>query len=163
MDQDNIKLGLLMESAQAHQKLAEAAIAKLNEQAKGFESLATHQIERALGEALKSVHAQTQSLFETLQRAKRAANLRSALWALGTTAAAIGVALFVAWCVLPTAAELTALRSERDELAANVAVLDHRGARADIRRCGARHLCVRVDLEAPRYGEGSDYLIIKGY
>jgi hypothetical protein len=163
MDQDNIKLGLLMESAQAHQKLAEAAIAKLDEQAKGFESLATHQIERALGEALKSVHAQAQSLFEALQRAKRAANLRSALWALGTTAAALGVALFVAWCVLPTPAEVAALRTERAELTSNIAALDQRGALADFRRCGARHLCVRVDLKAPRYGEGSDYLIIKGY
>jgi len=55
------------------------------------------------------------------------------------------------------------LRTERDELASNIAVLNQRGARADLRRCGAGHLCVRVDLSAPRYGESSDYLVIKGY
>ena len=31
MDQDSVKLGLLMETAERHQKLAEAAISKLDE------------------------------------------------------------------------------------------------------------------------------------
>jgi hypothetical protein len=30
-------------------------------------------------------------------------------------------------------------------------------------RAAAGHLCVRVDLKAPRYGESSDYLVIRGY
>ena len=58
---------------------------------------------------------------------------------------------------------LHALRTERDELASNIAVLNQRGARADVRRCGTGHLCVRVDLKAPRYGESSDYLLLKRY
>jgi hypothetical protein len=163
MDQDNVKLGLLMETAQAHQKLAEAVIAELGLQVNGFAALATDQIQTALGEALEPVHMQAQGVVEALQRAKRAANLRSALWTVGITAPAAAIALFVAWCVLPTQAQVNGLRTERDELASNIAALDHRGARADIRRCGAGRLCVRVDLKAPRYGEGSDYLIIKGY
>ena len=64
---------------------------------------------------------------------------------------------------MPTPAEIARLRTERDELESNIAVLNQRGARADLRRCGTEHLCVRVDLKAPRYGESSDYLIIKGY
>jgi hypothetical protein len=121
------------------------------------------QIQRALADGLKSVHAETKRAVEALQGAKRAANARTAFWSLGVTGIALGAALFVAWSVLPTPAEIAALRTERDELASNVAVLNQRGARADLRRCGTGHLCVRVDLKAPRYGESFDYLVIRGY
>jgi hypothetical protein len=42
-------------------------------------------------------------------------------------------------------------------------VLNQRGAGADLRGCGAGRVCVRVDLSALRYGESSDYIVIKGY
>ena len=163
MDQDSVKLGLLMETAQTHQKLAEAAIAKLSEQILGVEAVVRGQIRSAVVEEMKIVQAETQRAVEALQRVKRAANARVTLWTLGLTSVSAGVALFVAWWVLPTPAEIAALRTERDELTSSVAVLNQRGARADLRRCGTGHLCVRVDLKAPRYGESSDYLIIKGY
>jgi hypothetical protein len=163
MDQDNVKLGLLMEAAQTHQKLAEAAIEKLNVHTRGLEAVVRDQIQRALADGLKSVRAETKGAVEALQRVKRAANARTVFWTLGVTAIALGVALFVAWWILPTPAEIAALRTERDALASNIAVLNQRGARADLRRCATGHLCVRVDLKAPRYGESSDYLIISGY
>jgi hypothetical protein len=163
MDQDIVKLGLLVEAAQTHQKLAEAAIEKLNKQTQGVESVVRDQIQRALADGLKSVHAETKGAVEALRRVKRAVNARTAFWTLGVAAIALGVALFVAWWVLPTPAEIAALRSERDALASNIAVLSQRGARADLRRCGTGHLCVRVDLKAPRYGESSDYLVISGH
>jgi hypothetical protein len=163
MDQDSVKLGLLVAAAQTHQKLAEAAIEKLNEHTQGLETVARDQIQRALVEGLKSVHAETQGAVEALQRVKRAANVRTVFWTLGVTAIALGVALFVAWWVLPTPAEIAALRTERDALASKIAALSQRGARADVRPCGAGHLCVRVDLKAPRYGDHSDYLVMREY
>jgi ABC-type transporter Mla subunit MlaD len=163
MDQDSVKLGLLVAAAQTHQKLAEAAIEKLNEHTRGLDAVARDQIPRALADGLKGVHAETQGAVEALQRVKRAANARTVFWTLGVTAIALGVALFVAWWVLPTPAEIAALRTERDALASNIALLNERGARADVRRCGTVHLCVRVDVKAPRYGEASDYLVIRGY
>jgi hypothetical protein len=163
MDQDSVKLGLLMETAQTHQKLAEAAIGKLNEQTQVLQAVVRDQIRHAVVEEMKIVQAETQSAVEALQSVKRAANARVTLWTLGVTTISACVALFVAWWVLPTPAEIARLRTERDELASNVAVLNQHGARADLRRCGTAHLCVRVDLKAPRYGESSDYLIIKGY
>jgi hypothetical protein len=34
----------------------------------------------------------------------------------------------------------------------------------DVRTCGASaRLCVRVDRNAPAYGPGADYLVVKGY
>jgi hypothetical protein len=163
MDQDSVKLGLLLETAERHQKLAEAAIGKLNEQVQGLDVMVRDQIRRAVVEEMKSVQVETQTAVEELQRVKRAANVGVTLWTIGLTAISAAIALFVAWWVLPTRAEIAALRTERDGLASNVAVLNQGGARADLRLCGTRRLCVRVDLKAPRYGESSDYLVIRGY
>lgn len=163
MDQDSVKLGLLMETAQTHQRLAEAAIEKLSQHTQVLEAVVRDQIQHALVDALKTVDGQAQSAVEALQKIKRAASARMTLWTLGLTATSAGIALFVAWWVLPTPAEIAGLRTERNELASNIAVLNQRGARADLRRCGTGHLCVRVDLSAPRYGESSDYMVIRGY
>ena len=163
MDQDSVKLGLLMETAQTHQKLAETAIEKLSQHTQSLESAVRDQIQRALVDALETVHVEAQRAVEALQKMKRAANMRITLWTLGLTATSAAIALFIAWWVLPTPAEISRLRTERDELASNIAVLNQRGARADLRRCGAGRVCVRVDLSAPRYGASSDYLVIKGY
>jgi len=163
MDQDSVRLGLLMETAQTHQKLAETAIEKLSQHTQSLESAVRDQIQRALVDALETVHVEAQRAVEALQKMKRAANMRITLWTLGLTATSAAIALFIAWWVLPTPAEISRLRTERDELASNIAVLNQRGARADLRRCGAGRVCVRVDLSAPRYGASSDYLVIKGY
>ena len=163
MDQDSVKLGLLMETAQSHQKLAEAAIEKLSEHTQALEAVARDQIQRALVDALKTVHAEVQRAVEALRRMKREANARVTLWTLALTVTSAAIALFIAWSVLPTPVEIARLRTERDELAGNIAALNQRGARADLRRCGAGRVCVRVDLSAPRYGESSDYMVIKGY
>jgi len=152
-----------METAQTHQKLAEAAIEKLSEHTQALEAVARDQIKRGLVDALKTVHTDAQRAVEALQKVKRAANARVTLWTLCLTGISVAIALFVAWVVLPTPAEIVRLRTERDELASNIAVLNQRGARADVRRCGVGRVCVRVDLSAPRYGESSDYLVIKGY
>ena len=163
MDQDSVKLGLLMETAQTHQKLAEAAIEKLSQHTQSLEAAVRDQIQRALVDALKTVHAEAQRAVDALQRIKREAKARVTLWTLGLTVISVAIALFIAWWVLPMPAEIARLRTERDELANNIAALNQRGARADLRRCGAGRVCVRVDLSAPRYGESSDYMVIKGY
>ena len=163
MDQDSVKLGLLMETAQTHQKLAETAIEKLSQHTLSLEAVVRDQIQRALVDALKTVHVEAQRAVEALQRMKRQVNARVTLWTLGLTLISVAIALFIAWWVLPTTAEIARLRTEREELSSNLVVLNQRGARADLRRCGAGHVCVRVDLSAPRYGESSDYMVIKGY
>lgn len=163
MDNESVKLGLLMETAESHQKAVEALFEKLKEQTQGLDAVVRDQIRQVLVEELKAVRAETQSAVTALQALKRTARVRDAFWTLGVTAIAAAIALFVAWWVLPTPPEIAALRTERDTLASNISVLNQRGARADLRRCGAGHLCVRVDLKAPRYGESSDYLVIRGY
>src|SRR5262249_8889394 len=131
MDQDSVKLGLLMESAQTHQKLAETAIEKLSEHTQSLEAAVRDQVQRALVDALKTVHTEAQRAVEALQKIRRAANARVTLWTLGLTVISAAIALFIAWWVLPTRDEIARLRTERDELAGNIAVLNQRGARAD--------------------------------
>jgi hypothetical protein len=163
MDDESVKLGLLMETAQSHQKTVEALLQKLKEHTQGLDAVVRDQIRHALVEELKTVRAETEDAVTALRALKRAAHARGTYWTLGVTTIAAAIALFVAWWVLPTPGEIAALRAERDALASNIAVLNQRGARADVRRCGTAHLCVRVDLKAPRYGDGSDYLVIKRY
>jgi hypothetical protein len=163
MDDETVKLGLLMETAQSHQKSVEVLLEKLKQHTQGLDAVVKEQIRHALVEELKTIRAETQGAVTALQALKRAANARVTFWTLGVTAIALGVALFVAWWVLPTQAEVAALRDERDALASNIAVLNQHGARADLRRCGTGHVCVRVDLKAPRYGVSSDYLVMSGY
>lgn len=67
--QDSVKLGLLTEAAQTHQKLAEAAIEKLNEQTQGLEAVVRGQIQHTLAHGLKSLHVETKGAVEALQRA----------------------------------------------------------------------------------------------
>src|SRR5204863_4608 len=66
--------------------------------------------------------------------------------------------------LLPSHAEVAAVRATRSELSSNVALLIQQGGRVELRHCGAaRRLCVHVDRGAPTYGEASDYLVVKGY
>jgi len=118
---------------------------KLNQQTQGLEALVRDQIQRALGDGLKVVRAESQNAVEALQSVKRAANAGVAFWTLGITAIAAVTGLFVAWWILPTPAEIIALRNERDVLASNIANLKQRGACANLKttRCVGRFASLR--------------------
>lgn len=151
----------VLETAERQQKLAEAAIGKPNEQVQGLEAVVRDQIRRAVVEEMKSVQAETQKAVEALQRVKRAANARVTLWTIGLTVISAGIALFVVWWVLPTRAEIAALRTER----AHEQRCSPQSARcaADLRRCGTGRLCIRVDRSVLPYGDQRDYFVIRGY
>jgi len=163
MDPGSMKLGLLMETAQCHQKLVEAAVEKLNEQTNGLQVVVRDQIRQGLCAELQAVRAEAEGAAAALRALKRAANARTTFWTFGVTALAAANAILVAWLVLPKPAEIAALRLERQELTSRIAVLEERGARAQLSLCGTQRLCVRADLKAPRYGKDSDYVVIKGY
>jgi len=63
-----MRIGLLMETAQSHQKLAEAAIGKLNEQTQGLEAAVRDQLRQMLVEELTAVRAEIQGAIRSLQR-----------------------------------------------------------------------------------------------
>ena len=161
MDQDSVKLGLLMETAERHQ-LAAAVIRELDEQTQGLQAMVSDQVRGALTEEIRIVHTEAQKAVESLQRVKRAANARLIIWTLALTVSSARIALFVTWWVLPTPEDIARIRSARAELTSNLALLNRHGARGHLRHCGTARLYVRVDLNAPRYGGQRDYFVIRG-
>jgi hypothetical protein len=165
MEEDNtLKLGLLMEAAHTQQTLAETALEKLNAHTRELDTVVRDEIRHTLVQELQVVINESRRAAEALRVLGRSANLRGLLWSLAITLLCSVIPLTLEWWFLPSQSELTALRAKRDELTSNVARLEQRGGRIDLRRCGGGdRLCVRVDRKAPVFGEAGDYYVVKGY
>jgi hypothetical protein len=164
MDDSTMKLGLLLESAQAHQTLAESVLEKLKSHAAAIEGIAREEIRHTLLEELHAVADDAQRAAQSLRGLRHAADLRMAAWTLGMATLSCAVPMAVAHWILPTRDEVAALSAKRDELTARVAQLTREGGQLEVRHCGsAQRLCVRVDRKAPAYGEAGDFLVVKGY
>ena len=162
---ETMKFGLLMESAQAHQKLAETHLTKLLAHTQGLDDVVRDEIRRTLIEEFKALTGESERTSRAMLAIKRAARVRSVAWNLSIAllcAVVPGVVAHFAW---PSKSEIAALRARREALAQNVAELERRGGRGDWRQCGsAARLCVRVDRKAPVYGKkGEEYLVVEGY
>lgn len=164
MSDEAMRLGLLMEAAQAQQRLGQESLEQLAAHTRDLDAIVRDEIRRTLAEALGSIASESRRATESLQRMRRAANVRTLLWTVSIAMICSGVAMGEAWWMLPSQSEIAVLRARRDMLAANVAHLERQGGMFDIKTCGARaRLCVRVDRNAPVYGPGADYLVVKGY
>jgi hypothetical protein len=165
MEENTIKVGLLMEAAQAQQALAASALEKLNAHTRELDTVVRDEIRNTLVGELQLLGNESRRAAEALRSLGRSANLRVALWSVAVTFLCTAIPLCATWWFLPSQSELATLRVKRDELTSSLARLEQRGARADLRHCGGDpgRLCVRVDRKAPIYGEGGDYFVIKGY
>ena len=164
MEDDTLKIGLLMEAAQAQQALAETVLERLKGHMNALDEIVRDGIRHALVEELQVLGNESQRAAESLRRLGRAANARLALWSIGLTLLCTAIPMCGQWWLIPSQSEIAALRLRRDALAANVTSLEERGGRIDLRRCGGTdRLCVRVDRKAPAYGDAGDYLVVKGY
>jgi hypothetical protein len=164
MIDEAMKIGLLMEAAQAQQRLGQESLERLAGCTRELEAIVRDEVRRTVAEALGDLAGESRRATESLQRMRRAANVRTLLWTISMAILGSGVAMGEAWWVLPSQREVAALRARRDALAADVARLERRGGLLDVRECGVRaRLCVRVDRNAPAYGPGADYRVVKGY
>jgi hypothetical protein len=164
MEDATMKFGLLMESAQAHQKLAETQLEKLRTHTRDLDGVVRDEIRRTLVDELKTLTVEMTRAAKALRKVRRVGVLRGALWSLGLALLCALIPVGVARWVLPSPAELAALRAKRDELNSNLQRLQQLGGRVEWRRCGeAGRLCVRVDRKAPTYGEKADYVVVEGY
>lgn len=164
MDDTTMKLGLLMEAAQAHQKAAESSLRKLRATANDLAATVRDEVRRVVIEEFQSLAADGKRASDALHEVRRAANVQILVWSVGITALCSAVPLALACWIIPSRAEISALRAKRDELAGQIASLEERGGRIELRRCGVgARLCVRVDRKAPTYGEQSDFLVVRGY
>jgi len=164
MDDATMKFGLLMETAQAHQKLAETHLEKLRAHTQDLDGVVRDEIRRTLVEELQMLTTESRRATEVLQRIRRGVTLRGALWGLLIAILCTGIPAAIVRLVLPSESEIAALRVRREELTSSVAALEKRGGRIEWRRCGGtQRLCVRVDRMAPTYGDKADYYVVAGY
>ncbi len=164
MEDLSLKLGLLMEAAEAHQALAEVALERLREHTGGLDAIVREEIRSTLTEELSALGEDSRRAAQGLRALKQAASLRLAAWSAGVTALSAAIPFGAAWWLLPSRAEIATLRATRDELTTHIARLTQQGGKVELRQCGAaRRLCVRVDHGAPPYGETSDFRVVKGY
>lgn len=163
LSNEAMKLGLLMEAAQAQQRLSQESLDRLAVHTRDLDAVVRDEVRRTVAEALGNLATESRRATESLKRVRRAANLRTLFWTLSIAMICSGVATGEAWWMLPSQSQIAAMRARRDSLAANIARLERRGGALDVRACGARaRLCVRVDRSAPAYGPGADYLVVKG-
>jgi hypothetical protein len=159
-----MKFGLLMESAQAHQRLAESQLEKLRTHTQDLDSVVRDEIRRTLVEELQMMTAETTRATRALAKITRTGNFRGAFWSVLTAALCSLVPVGVARWALPSADEVASLRAKRDELNVNVERLHQLGGRIEWRHCGETgRICVRIDRKAPPYGEKADYYVVQGY
>jgi hypothetical protein len=164
MEDETLKLGLLMEAAQSQQTLAATTLDRLREHTAGLDAIVREEIRTTLLEEMRALAEESHRATETLRRLRRSANLRLVSWSV---AVLTPVSLFpctIAWWLLPTRADIQALGAKRDELTANIARLARQGGNLELRHCGTtQRLCVRVEHSAPAYGAAGDFMIVKGY
>ena len=164
MEDQTMKLGLLMEAAQANQKLADASMRKLKAFSQELLDAMRDEVHRLLLQELQSLAGDSRRASEALRDVRRVANIRVGVWSLGLTLLCSAIPLGLTYWMIPSQAEITTLRARYNGLRSNVAALEERGGRIDLRRCGeGERLCVRIDRSAPAYGEKADYLVVKGY
>lgn len=164
LSEDTVKFGLLMESAQSHQALATENLNRLQAHVRDLDAVVRDEIRRTLLEELQAVSVESQAAVRALSRASWHAHGRmlatGAVLVLMATAIPAGL---LGWLV-PSPAEIAALRSQRTDLEAALLRLRQQGALIEWRRCGEdQRLCVRVDRSAPAFGEQADYRVARGY
>jgi hypothetical protein len=164
LDETTMKCGLLLETAQTQQELVATGLQQLREHTHGLDGIVRAEIRQTLIDELGEVVHESERAVETLRSLERRARLRFLLSTLVIAVLSGAMTAGAAWWLLPTSAEINALRSRRDQLAAELATLQRSGGLIDLRRCGGgQRWCVRVDRKAPAYGDESDYLVVKGY
>jgi len=164
LEDETLKVGLLMEAAQAHQAHAASALERLREHTAGLDAIVREEIRATLLEEMHSLADDSRRAAVSLRAVARVANLRLTVWSAAMLVlAALVPCIIVRWW-LPSPAEISALAAVREQLAANVARLAQQGGRAELRHCGsAQRLCVRIDRSAPSYGDAADFRVVKGY
>ncbi len=160
--EQTLQVGLLMEAAQAQQRLAEDALRQLQAHLRNLDTVVRDEIQHTLSESLSGLAAETEQAAKALGRLRQAADLRVVASTVAVTLISAGVAVGAMRWMLPSRGQLEALQARRTALMADIARLKAAGAGIDLRRCGSsRRLCVRVERRGPAYGARGDYLLVE--
>src|ERR1700726_4828640 len=111
IDDTTLKFGLLMESAQAHQKLAESHLEQLRAHTRNLDAVVRDEIRRTLIDELQMLWAESKRASEALQRIGRSATLRVGLWSIAIAILCTCIPMAVVRWALPSASEIAALQA----------------------------------------------------
>ncbi|HEX9473153.1 MAG TPA: hypothetical protein VF931_03110, partial [Steroidobacteraceae bacterium] len=108
-----MKMGLLMETAQAQQRLAESSLRKLKVHASELAVIVSDEVRRVLAGELQTLASDTRAAGDALRALRRGVGWRLGLLTLALSATCTTLALAVAWWILPSRAEMSVLRVRR--------------------------------------------------
>ena len=116
-DDTTMKVGLLMESAQVHQKLAEGQLEKLRAHTADLDAVVRDEIRRTLVDELQMLTAETTRATRALQKLRSGAAWRGMVLSLAGAMLCSGIPIALARWALPSPADIATLRARREELA----------------------------------------------
>jgi hypothetical protein len=164
VDDLTVRAGLLLDTVESQRMQATEVLERLQQHLAHLDDVVRDEIRATLLEELRALTEEGRQARASLRRLRQAAHAHLGLWSAAIAVFAAAVPLALSWWLTPSAAELDALRVTRAQLTANLAQLSAEGGRVQLRHCGSSpRLCVRVERTAPRYGEGGEYAIVKGY
>ncbi len=164
MDDEVMKIGLLMEAAQSLQTLAESTVRQLDLHTQDLETVVRSEVRRVFTEELQALAVESQHAITGLRAVRRAASIHFGVSGLCVIAIATLIPIGVGWMILPSRSEVALLRTRHDELSSTIKRLEKEGGKIDLRPCGhPERLCVHVDKHAAVYGETADYFVVSGY
>lgn len=162
--EETVSIGLLLETAQSQQELAETSLRRLQGHTAGLDDVVRDTVRRTIVAEFGALSEHCNQAIDSVRRAGRATMLRSLWTGIILTGVTAAIALLVVQNCLPSRAQILALRVQQATLQDNVARLAQIGGRIDLQHCGEAHrLCVRVDRRAPGFGEHGDYFVVEGY
>ena len=157
-----LEVGLLLETVQSQQRLAGETLAQLGEHLQSLERAVRADVAQAAREAFLEMSAEADALSTQLLGLRRAIGMRAALWSAAAALASAAVTVLAVRLLVPSVAQIDALRVRRALFAADVRRLREYGGSVELRRCGARgRLCVRVQRTGPVFGAHGDFLLVK--
>ena len=165
MNDETINCGLLMEAAQTHQSLVEAALERLKAHTGELDAIVREEIRRTLVDELQTLAAESKGATRSLRTLRRAANMHVALWSIGITALCCAMMIVVIlaavrW-LLPSRAEIAALRSQHE--GHNAPPRGSSGATIGGAASDAGRRYGVIASKAPVFGQRADYFILAGY
>jgi hypothetical protein len=170
MDGEERKIALLIAAFDQEREHTAQATAALRQVIEGLGEKVDAATGVAVGKALNTLRREADLAAQAMQQLRRLTLWQSAWRHVTTALCAIVITVLVVWWYVPTVGEMSALRSERDQLQASIEDLNQRGGRIKLNSCGnsgdRKRLCVLVDQTAGKFGNaqsGEIYMIAKGY
>src|SRR5438552_1377401 len=100
MDDTTMKFGLLMEAAQANQKVAESSLKKLKAVTNELAAVVREEVHRVVMEELNCLATDSKRASDALHAVRRAAAVRALLWSVGMTLLCCAIPLALACWII---------------------------------------------------------------